>query len=640
MAANPGRAARGIWKIGGGVLGLLAVLAILIGVNAIVGQMRLRKDLTEEKIYTLSRGSRVIIGKLVHPVTLKLFFSGSAPEMPEFLKTYAQQVEDLLQEFRLAGKGRIVVEKYDPKPDSDAEDLAQRYGLAGQHVGMIGPAVYFGLVAVCGDAEAAIPALDPRTDRLLEYNITRMIYRVAVPAKPVLGVLSSLPVLGTTGSPFMMPGQMPQRLPPWVAFRDLRQDYDVREIEPAAEEIPPEIDVLILVHPRNLTDKTMYALDQFVLRGGRLLAFLDPLCLLEQDASRRQPFAMPPRSSSDLEKLLKAWGLEYDAEKVAVDLNAATRVRGEGEQVEDNPLYLSLTPANTASNDIVTAQTESLLMVFAGAFSGAGSEGLTVTPILSTSEMSELTDAFTAQMGGADGARRRFKRGMKPLPLAVRLHGRFKTAFPDGRPQETPAASTNEPPAEDRAGLTESAEPTTVILVGDVDMLYDAFWCRSLNLFGYTAYEPFNDNASFFANAIEQMAGSADFANVRTRGKTSRPFTRVLALQRQAQERWVAQETMLQERLESTQRRLSELQVGKQESQRFILSPEQKKEIESFREEIQKTQQDLKQVRRNLREGIEQLGAAVKAANILLVPALVSIGGIGFALYRRARTRH
>ena len=290
-------------------------------------------------------------------------------------------------------------------------------------------------------------------------------------------------------------------------------------------------------------------------------------------------------------------------------------------------MYLSLRGSAIGSNDLITAQTDSLLLPLAGAFTGEPAPGLTLTPLLRSSEKSELVDAFSAQMG-ADAIRRHFKSGMKPLNLAVRLTGKFKTAFPDGKPREADPAATNETAAASAGepGLKESQKESMVVLVADVDMLYDAFWARGMNLFGTTVYEPFNDNMNFFANALEQLAGSSDFVNIRCRGRVSRPFTRVLALERQAQEQWMMQENALQEKLESTQQHLSELQV-------------QKQEIETFKQEIQKTQRELKGVRKNLREGIENLGAVLKALNIILVPAIVCMAGIGLWLYRRSRTR-
>lgn len=631
-----------ILQLSGGALGLLALLAILIAVNVMLGNIHLRKDMTEDKVFTLSEGTRNILAKLDAPVTIKYFFSRSSAEMPIPLKTFAQQVEDLLKEYRIASGGKLIVETYDPKPDSDAEEWAERYGVRGQNLGMLEPSVYFGIVAMKGDAYETIPFIDPRSEQMLEYNITRMIARVANPKKPVVGIMSSLPVMGVRAFPYAMPGQpRPKSQPPWAAFQDLNKDYDVRQLPESVSEIDPDVNVLLVIHPKGLSDKTLYALDQFVMRGGRLMAFLDPFCLC---SAMNPDTADPSKPFSDLNRLTDAWGIKYEAEKVVADLEAATRVRRGDNAVDDNPVFLSLRQDNLDGSDIITASLESLVLPGAGAFSGGGSESLNVASLLVSSPQSQLVAAMMAQMG-SEAIRRDFQAGLKRMNLAVRLQGRFKTAFPDGAPLD-PAADKakdkDKKPEEEKAekpSLKESATPTTVILVADVDMLYDAFAVQELSLFGARAYQPMNDNLNFFLNALDQLAGGADLAKIRSRGRFDRPFDRVIALQRSAQEKWLVKERELQKQLESTRERLEALQSQKDKNQKYILSPEQQEELNRFRQEQAKTQRELKQVRKNLREGIEQLGVKIKIANILLIPALVAGAGLAFAWFRRSRTK-
>lgn len=631
-----------IWKLSGGVLGLLALLAILIAANVVLRAMPLRQDLTEARLFTLSEGTRHILRNLDAPVVLKFFFSRSAPQTPPPLKNFAQQVEDLLHEYRLAAGGKVSVEIYDPKPDSEAEEWAERYGVSGQNSGMMEPALFCGLTAVKGDIYETMPFLDPRQEELLEYNITRLIARAANPKKTAVGVMSSLPVMGVRAFPYAMPGQpQPKNLPPWVALQDLGKDYDTRQVPVTAEQIDDDINVMIVIHPKNLSAKTLYALDQFVLRGGRLLAFVDPLCLAE--AMNPDLAAPPARPFSELTKLTEAWGVKYEPDKVVADLEAATRVRRNDNAIDDSPVFLSLRQDNIDGQDVITAPLEGLIMPGAGAFAGSGPAGLTISALLASSPQAQLINPMTAQLG-SEAIRRDFQAALKKMSLAVRLQGKFKTAFPEGAPQETAAAEDKEqkkdepkPPA---PPLKESAAPTTVILVGDVDLLYDAFAVQELNLFGVRAYQPVNDNINFFINAVDNLAGSAELARVRARGQFERPFDRVIALQRQAQEKWLRQERALQKELAATQERLAALQSQKDKNQKFILSPEQEEEIKHFRAEQMKTQRALKQVRKNLREGIERLGAIVKAINILLVPAGVAAAGLIFAWYRRARTKN
>lgn len=626
------------WKLSGGVAGLIVLLAILIAVNVIVGGLRLRKDLTAEKLYTLSDGTRQVLSKLDRKVTLMFFFSDSAPDVPAPIKAFARQVEDLLHEYELAGKGNVKIVKLDPKPDSNDEDLAQRYGLQGQAISQSGTMLYLGLVARCGETEAAIPVIDPRNDELLEYTFTRLVHRVATVKKPVLGVLSTLPVLGRAPMPFMMPGQRPRQEPAWVPFRELTQDYDVRSLEPGSvDKIDAGIDTLLVVHPKGLSDKALYAIDQFVLRGGRLVAFVDPFCVADPgQGAEMGGYSMPQRSST-LGKLFDAWGVKYQPDKIVADLDASTPLRGRNNTVESSPLYLSLRRPNFAEREVITSPLESAMMVLAGAFGSEAAEGLKLTPLIRTSEKSDLMDAMMAQFDPSS-FRRTFKSGHKALNLAVRLQGTFKSAFPEGKPAES--AGTNAvPPAADADHLAASKTPGTVILVGDVDMLYDDFCVQKLNFLGAEMLQPINDNMSLFVNMVEQMSGSADLIAVRCRGSASRPFTRVLALQAQAEERWLSEEQALQQKLESTQRRLAELQNQKDDKQRFVLSPEQTRAIEGFRQDALECKKQLKNVRRNLREGIESLGMKVKMINILLMPALVALAGIGFWLIRRGRTR-
>jgi len=634
-----------ILKLGGGAFGLLALLAILVAGNIILGNVHFRKDMTEEKIFTLSEGTRDILKKLDAPVTLKYFFTRRAAETPILLKNFAQQVEDLLKEYRLAAAGKIVVEIYDPEPDSEAEEWAERYGLAGQNLEMMGPSVYCGLVAVKGDAFETIPFMDPRSEELLEYNITRMISRVASQKKPVIGIMSSLPVMGVRSFPYAMPGQPPPKnQPPWSAFQDLSKDYDVRQIPVGAEQIEPDINVMVVIHPKKLSDKTLFALDQFVLRGGRLLAFVDPLCMCEA----MNADSMPDRSQpfSDLNRLTDAWGIKYEADKVVADLETATRVRRNDNTVDESPVFLSLRQDNIDGQNVITAPIESLILPGAGAFTGAGTETLSVESLLVSSPQSQLVNAMMAQFG-SEAIRRDFQAGLKKMNLAVRLHGRFKTAFPEGAPKSAPETDgakakgreSEESKKAEAPSLKESEKPATVILVADVDLLYDAFAVQELDLFGTRAHQPINDNINFFVNAVDHLAGSADLAKIRSRGRFDRPFDRVMALQRQAQEKWLLKERALQKQLETTRERLENLQSRKDKNQKYILSPEQEEEIARFRQEQAKTQRELKQVRKNLREGIEELGVKVKVVNILLVPVLVAAAGLVFAWHRRSKTK-
>lgn len=619
---------RAFWKASGGLASLALLLVVLVAANMVISQLRLRVDLTGEKLYTLSDGSRHLLGKLEEPVTLKLFFNRSAPEVPVTLKAYARQVEDLLHEYRMAANGNVILEIHDPKPDSEAEEWAQSYGITSQTMEMFGPPLFFGVVAISGTQEAVIPALDPRTDRLLEYNVTRLIDRVAHPDRPVIGVMSSQPVLGDEAAPsYGMP--QPRQKEAWLAFQEIQDDYVLRRLPSDANEIPAEVQALILVNPKALSEATVFAIDQFVLRGGRLLAFVDPMNVADLENQEQDPFGQQD-TSSGLESLFSAWGVTYDSAQLVADLKAASRLRGANNSVEESLLFLSLGKDHVNADDILTSQLGMIMLPFAGSFAVQPKEGLTSTPLLTTSDMSGTVSAMMARFGSAS-VNREFKPGPLHLNIAVRLNGTFTTAFPNGKP--VPAGETNAAPA----ATTLKDGTSTVILVADADLIYDRFCVQELSVFGARALQPLNDNVRFFGNAVEQVAGSSDLVGIRSRGEFFRPFERVLALENEARRLWQEKEQALVQKLEDTQNQLNQLQTKKDEGQQFILSPEQKDAIARYRDQEIAIRRELKDVRKSLRQEIERLGLKVKLANIVVMPLLISLGGLTYGLSRRRR---
>ena len=615
-------------RIGTGAAGLAVLLVIIGAVNLIIANLRLRVDLTAEKLYTLSDGSRQVLGKLENDVVLKFYFSSSSAEMPMGLKTYANQVQDLLKVYALAGKGRVTLEAYDPKPDSDSEEWAQRYGIEPQQTNPFGQPVYFGLVAVCGEAEQVMPGLNPRTEATLEYDITRLITRVAWPEKPVLGVMSSLSVLGAPQNPMMMMQQ--RRQPPdqgWAAFSELRKDYTLREIKTDAEEIESDVKALIVLHPKDLSEKTLFAIDQFVLRGGRLVVCVDPFSVADFEANQQQnPMMMQmgggagQAGPSTLGKLFDSWGVTFDTSKIVADMSCATKLNTGNGRVEDNPAFLSLGKPNMAKDDLLTAQLSQVMMPFAGALSDNTSKEITFTPLITTSKDNAcLVDQMNAQFG-MSAMRAQLKPDGVQRVLAARLQGTFKTAFPNG----VEGGATNAAPNKLASGTS------TVMVFGDSDFLNDRFCVQVMNsLFGNIA-QPINDNLTLFGNTVEQFAGRQELIGVRSRGQFNRPFAKVDALEVKAMKQWQAEEERLEATLNETQQRLTALQQQKTGNERLILSKEQQTELEQFRKAQADTRKQLKEVRKNLNKEIEHLGLTLKVVNIALLPLLV----IGFGLYR------
>lgn len=413
----------------GSATGALIVLAILIAFNAIVGSLKIRKDMTEERIYTLSGGTKKFLSGLDRTVTLKLFYSQSNENLPIPFKNYAQRVTDLLREYETRSRGRIALETYDPKPDSDEEEWAQRYGLAGQTLDMLGmqPDFYFGLVAVSGSREAVLPFLAPGAEPQLEYLFTRLIHEVTRSGRPKIGVLSPLRVMGDPRMPFGAPQGGNSR--GWQVMQELARQYELVPLNNELDRVADDIETLLVIHPREMSDKALFAIDQFVLRGGRLLAFVDPLCMADEE-SESTPYGGGP-GSSDLNKLTKAWGYELVPGQVVADIEAASHVSFGDRGAERLPTWLTLRPDNINRDEIATASLKSLMMPFPGAFKGKAAEGLKEVTLVNSFENASLLPAFRAMQAGAE--KMQMARPEGQLALALRLQGRFKTAFPRRR---------------------------------------------------------------------------------------------------------------------------------------------------------------------------------------------------------------
>jgi len=610
------------------VIGVAAMLLILVAINFIAGRVKQRVDLTAEHAYTLSRGTKEILAKLDTPVQIRFYASQSAEGMPVFLKTYAQQVDDLLGEYRQNSRGLIQIQKLDPEPDSDAEDSAKLEGVEPQLLSN-DERVYLGLSVSLLDQKEAIPFLTPERERLLEYDISRAIARVMTPEKAVIGVLSSLPVMGMGA---MMPMQQ-RGEPPWVLIEELKRDFDVQEIESNASTIPDNIKVLLVIHPKGISEGTQFALDQFVLRGGKLIAFLDPMAILDPQTASAG-FGSPP-SKSGLDRLLKAWGVTFEDSKVLADMDFVGRT-GQGRA----PAVLALNEKAVNKDDIATADAGNLFVVFGGVFGGTPAPGLKETVLLHSSKDSELVDPMLAQMSGEQIATS-FKPSGTEYPLAIRLSGKFKTAFPDGKPKP-PEAEPNEKNEEaptPETVLKESKHESTVVLIGDSDMIQDRVAVRKLgNPFGQPLSMPANGNLAFAENLIDQLTGDSNLIAVRSRASRERPFTVVKKMQADAEASYRSKIKELEDGLADAQRKIGQLQSGKQEGQRFILSPQQQEELANFRKKEVEAKTQLKEVRKKLRADIDSLENRIKWLDIAGMPALVALTGIVFAVVKRRRS--
>ena len=605
-------------------VGLAALFLLLVAFNYLAAGAALRLDLTEGRLYTLSDGTKKLLRGLQAPVRVKLYIT-AGEAMPVQLRSFARRVEDLAREFKSAAGAKLVIEKYDPRPDSEEEDAAQLDGIEPQQLAS-GEQFYLGVAVSQLERKQSIPVVAPQRERLLEYDLVRAVARVGTPARPKIGLMSGLPVLGERFNPMTR-----QASEPWVLANELRRDFDVVQVNMTAETIDKDLEVLLLVHPRDIDERAEYALDQFVLRGGKLIAFVDPYAYFDQ---QQPPMPGMPAmaSSSTLPRLFKAWGVEMDPGKVVSDVVFAS---GGGQRY--TPTVLSLNRTALSREDVVTSQIETLLYAFGGAFALKPAEGLAVSELAWSSPNSMLVDGASATLAG-DAATRSFKPGGKPLPLALRLSGKFKTAFPEGRPADK-AAKPKPAAAPAPEALKASARDGTVVLVADADMLQDGAAVDVQEVFGRRIVVPSNGNLAFAQGLVEQLAADDSLLSLKSRAAAFRPLTLVREMEAEAQAQYFGKIKELEDELQKTTENMQKLQkspgAGAKAAQ--ILSPEQQAELESFRRKLADSRKALKELRKNLRQDSERLVFLTKLANIALMPIAVALAGLLIALVRRRR---
>jgi ABC-type uncharacterized transport system involved in gliding motility auxiliary subunit len=621
------------------VVGVVALLIILVALNVLGNFKKFRWDLTENHLYTLSQGSQRIVQKLDTPVEIRFYYSKDNASTPVYLRTYAQEVEDLLAEFQQASHGKIKIVKLDPKPDSDAEDSARLDGVEGQTVNL-SDKVYLGLAVSCLDAKAAIPFLSPGRESLLEYDVSRAISSVANPKKAVIGVMSALPVLGRNTPMMMM--QRQQGSAPWVFAQELKENYAVREVPLTADKIDDDISVLLLCYPKGITDSAQYAIDQFLLRGGKMVALLDPFSFVDFQMSGQAGMMGGEGFSASLDKLLKAWGINFTSNQVVADPAFATKIQRESNVVQSDPSVLSLTADAINRSDPLGAASNDVLFPFAGAFLGTPAAGLKEEVLISSSEQSSLIDAMTVQMG-SDAVRKALKPAHTRYPLAVRLTGKFKTAFPNGKPAAPPAESPNPsatptptPSASSTSvPLKEATNEGVVVLIGDADFAFDTIAGNEQQVLNQTVFSPTNGNLNFIESSVEMLAGDSNLMSIRSRASANRPFLVVNQMEAAAEQRYQSKIDELENSIAQTRQKLAALQNSNPTDQKTVLSSQQQAEIKKFQENEAKLDKELKQVRKDLRQEIDSLQNTLKWINIAAMPLLVTLAGLGFAIFKR-----
>jgi len=622
--------------------GLLIGLALFLAINVLSNTTlkSLRLDLTENNLYTLSEGTKNILANLDEPVTLRFYLSEKLATQLPAINSYANRVKELLEEYQRYAGNNLNLEIIDPEPFSEQEDRAVGYGLQGVPLDNSNTTFYFGLVGTNAlDTEEKISFFQPDRESFLEYDLSKLVYKLANPKQPVTGIMSSLPIQGNP-SPFMQNAEQPIMI-----VDQLRQLFEVRNIETTATSIESDVDVLMLVHPKALADSTLYAIDQFVLAGGRAMIFVDPYSETDTPPQNPQnPFAnMNAPRNSDLAKLFEQWGVELLQGKVVADMNLAQRVqisKGSRAVVIEYPVYMDLnSPEFFSANDIVTGDLGNVNLATAGSLTHKDGASTEWTSLLMSSEQAMAMDSTKLGMFADPEAMVKDFKPEQQFILAARVTGQVKTAFPDGKPAveentEQPAAPT---PEIDVPHITESKNSINVIVVADTDLLQDQFWVQVQNFLGQRIAIPLASNGDFVTNSIESLMGNNDLISVRSRGNFTRPFTKVEQIQKVAEQRFREKEQELQARLDQTEQKLVELQSKKQGSSALLLSSEQRQELERFREQKIQIRKELRDVQHQLRKDIEMLESQMKFFNIGLIPLFIALMGIGFAFYRREK---
>ncbi|HWT10285.1 MAG TPA: GldG family protein, partial [Roseomonas sp.] len=607
---------RRIWS---SAIGLLAAAALAIGVNMLVDRLapRARIDLTQQQLYTLSGGTVSVLRGLQEPVTLRLFYSRRLGAAVPAYGSYAERVRAMLEEYVAVSGGKVRLEILDPEPFSETEDRALAFGMQGVPVDQSGEQIYFGLAGTnLLDDERSIPFFQPERERFLEFDLTRLVYELSNPRRPVVGVMSSLPLNGDPRMMMMMRGApAPQ---PFAVMQTLRQFYTVQDVALDAQVIPDNVQVLMVVHPQNLPDATQYAIDQFVMRGGKLIVFVDPHS--EGQATRPGPGGRPVASTaSELNRLLNAWGIDAPNEAVVLDLRGAWRVRAnptDRVQAVDYIAWFNMQGDSINTAEVATAQLNQVTVASAGHLRRRDGASIEFVPLLSSSLRSMLANVERVREN-PDPARilAEFRPENLHRTVAARVRGELASAFPDGPP---PPPEGAERPADFPAHLARSTGAANLVVFADADVLEDRFWVRVQDFFGQQVATPFSDNGSLVANLVDTFAGGDALISLRSRGESMRPFVVVDDIRRDADARFRQTERELTERLQQTERRLRELrqgQGGAQQQGAAVITAEQRAEIDAARAQILQTRQQLRAVQLDLRRDIEGMEVWMRILN-------------------------
>jgi ABC-type uncharacterized transport system involved in gliding motility auxiliary subunit len=615
------------------VLGIVALVLIVIFANILVSSLGFGHrgiDFTENKTHTLSDGTKAILKELDAPVVIRYYASRNTAFVPESFKLHMRHVDDLLKEYSTIADGKLRVENIDPQPDTDAEDSANLDRISGQRIN--DENLFFGMAISCLDKTSTIPFLDPNEETMLEYHLSKAIAEVSATDKPMIGVITALDL---DASPAMMPGQPPNQ--GWIIYQQLKQAYDVRNLGLTPTVIDPkEFKVLLVFHPEGITPEAEYAIDQYVLKGGTVIACLDAFSVASQMTPGNPMMGGGAGPTSTLPTLLKAWGVEFESSKVVADGTYATMVSENRRAVA----VLTLPQAAMQKDTIVTSGLDSVTLLLPGGFTVDERDGIKSQSLIRSSGKAALADATRASQLDPT-LDTTLKPSGKIYDFMLSLQGNFKTAFPDGKPSAEPAPAEGEKKEEAAKpeGLKEAVAPANIFLIADVDAFYDRFAYNEQNFGGMRMVSPMNGNSSLLLNVIDQAAGSSHLIGARSRAAIRRPFTVVQEMEEKFNQTVGEKIEEVRQQQEEANERLQALQAQKARGTELYLSPEQEAEITKITQQQVEANKKIRELQKDLKRQKDTLYGNITKLNVAAMPLLVAVFAIFLFIIHRSRTR-
>jgi ABC-type uncharacterized transport system involved in gliding motility auxiliary subunit len=601
-------------------------IALIILVNATLTSWRI--DLTENKLFTLSEGTLNILHNLEEPVRLDFYFSQKAMIGYPALMNYGVRVRDMLREYEAHSNGMIDLNIIDPEVFSEEEDQAVASGMQSVPLNNAGDRAYFGLVGTNStDEEKVIPFFQSSKESALEYDISKLLYNLAYPEKRIVGIMSSLPIFG----------DKQEKLPKWTITDTIEEFFEIKVLGTNPKNLDG-IDVLMIIHPKDVKDDTLFAIDQYVLKGGKVMLFVDPLAEGDRSKPAGSDSSILPDLDSDLDRLTEQWGITVLKEKIVGDINSAMHVQthsATGPQEVTYLPWLRLAKESFNQDDFATSQLNVIHMGTVGIIEKNADSEISFTPLIeSTKQSMQLDRDFLFIQRDPKIILDNFKSEEKKQIIAARLQGHATTAFPEGLIDDEGNRKNSE------SDSLASEGDINVIVIADTDILNDTFWIRNKPYFGMNLPQPIANNGDFVVNALENLSGSNDLASLRTRGEYTRPFERVEAIRRQAELEYREREQKLVATLQETEQKIRTLQQteGKDNAESaMLLTPEQSAEIEKFQALRIDTRKQLRAVQHELKKNIESLGAKLRFFNIAFLPLIIILISIGTGVYRVTR---